>query len=355
MISHKQQKRKEHKMSNMGFKILAKFCQEKDVTDAHKEGILLGMHIMGLQSEKWFDNEKHATAFRMDTWDECGFSGWREIYEHTKGFLEAEQPESEEEVKERLEKNYEKIYAEKMAEKQQKMMEYKRNMEYKRRDEEYKRNLKAVAPEAAAEKKINGDDEEMTWEQLKEEMKTKKNETVSDESDVSDMEVTDGDEDEFEVVDNEESEWTQYTFENVEYLVGPKADLGRVVLETEDYQPVGVFEGDTIVFEDNLQVANHFQRVRESTIPEDPEEAFDLITTFLEDNYGDLCFNDYQESTCPYAWSLHVFQEQDAFDGGQGKWFYFGVEPAYSSSASKSTNTLGKNMGEVMKGVESLL
>ena len=69
---------------------------------------------MGLQSEKWFDNEKHATAFRMDTWDECGFSGWREIYQHTKGFLEAEQPEeSEQEMKERLQKNYEKVYSEK--------------------------------------------------------------------------------------------------------------------------------------------------------------------------------------------------------------------------------------------------
>tara|TARA_B100000575_G_C22906425_1_gene526575 strand:- start:117 stop:722 length:606 start_codon:yes stop_codon:yes gene_type:complete len=199
--------------------------------------------------------------------------------------------------------------------------------------------------------KVNGDDEEMTWEQ-------------PEESDVSDMEVTDDDEDEFEVVDNEyegsdeedeESDWTQYTFENVEYLVGPEEDLGRVVLETEDYQPVGVFEDENIVFEDYLQVENHFERVRGSTIPEDPEEALELLTSFLEDHYEGLCFNDYQESTYPYAWSLHVFQEQDAFDGGQGKWFYFGVEPAYSSSALKSTNILGKDMGEVMKEIESVL
>ena len=44
-------------MANTGFKILAKFCQEKDVTDAHKERILWGMHIMALQTEKWLDNE----------------------------------------------------------------------------------------------------------------------------------------------------------------------------------------------------------------------------------------------------------------------------------------------------------
>ena len=82
-------------MSNTGFKILAKICREKEVTEAHKECILLGMHIMGLQTEKWLDNEDHATAYRMDTWDECGFSGWREIYEHTKGFLEAKQPKNQ--------------------------------------------------------------------------------------------------------------------------------------------------------------------------------------------------------------------------------------------------------------------
>ena len=125
----------------------------------------------------------------MDTWDECGFSGWREIYEHTKGFLEAKQPEeSEQEMKERLEKNYEKVYAE----------------------------------------KYEG-------------------------SDVSDMEVTD-DEDDFQVVDNEDEDdeedgedWTPYTYENVEYLIVPKYDdQERVVLETEDYHPVGVFENGKI-------------------------------------------------------------------------------------------------------------
>ena len=300
-------------MSNMGFKILAKFCQEKEVTNAHKEGILFGMHIMALQTEKWLDNEDHSMAYRMDTWDQCGFSGWREIYEHTKDFLEAKQPEeSEQEMKERLGKNYEKVYAEKYEQ-----------------------------PE---------------------------------ESDVSDMEVTD-DEDDFQVVDNEDEDededdddeeggedWTPYTYENVEYLVGPEADLGRVVLETEDYQPVGVFEDDKIVFEDNLQVANHFQRVRESTVPEDPEEAYNLITNFLEDNYGDLSFNGYKESTCPYGWSMHVFKEPLEFTNNYGKysvagsfWFYFGVEPSYVSLAPKRTNVLGKDMGKVMKEIESLL
>lgn len=285
-------------MSNSGYKILAKFCREKEVTDAHKEGILLGMHIMGLQTEKWLDNEDHATSYRMDTWDECGFSGWREIYGHTKGFLEAEQPEeSEQEMKERLEKNYEKVYSEKYEK-----------------------------PE---------------------------------ESDVSDMEVTD--DDDFQVVDNEgeedgkcEEDWTPYTYENVEYLVGPEADIGRVVLETEDYQPVGVFEDDKIVFEDNLQVTNHYDRVRESTIPEDPEEAFDLITSFLEDHYGDLSFWKWHSNGSIKIFNSTMLKDPDAC-GAEHCWFYFGVKPVYSSSAPKRTNVLGKNMGEVMKEIEALL
>lgn len=290
-------------MSNMGYKILAKFCREKELTDAHKEGILLGMHIMGIQSEKWLDNEEHATAYRMDSWDECGFSGWREIYEHTKGFLEAEQPEESE-------------------------------------------------GSDVSDMEIT-DDEGMTWEQLKEEMKTNLNETVSDEND------------EFEVVDNvdegsngedEESDWTQYIFENVEYLVGPEADLGRVVLETDDYQPVGVFEDDKIVFEDNLQVENHFQRVRESTIPEDPDEAIDLITCFIEDNYRDLCLDVQDHPSHLHPTSLRVDRrDNQATRCFRSKSFHFGTCRTRQSWQSLPENILGKNMGEVMKEIESLL
>ena len=302
-------------MSNMGYKILAKFCREKELTDAHKEGILLGMHIMGIQSEKWLDNEEHATAYRMDTWDECGFSGWREIYGHTKGFLEAKQPEeSGEGMKERLGK-------------------------YEDCEESDVSDMEIT------------DDKGMTWGQLKGEMKTNLNETVSDEND------------EFEVVDNEgegsngedeESDWTQYIFENVEYLVGPEADLGRVVLEMDDYQPVGVFEDDKIVFEDNLQVENHFQRVRESTIPEDPDEAIDLITCFIEDNYRDLCLDVYDHPHPHHPTTLRVDRrDNQATRCFRSKSFHFGGCGLPSRVANN--NILGKNMGEVMKEIESLL
>ena len=317
-------------MSNTGYKILAKFCREKEVTEAHKECIRLGMHIMALQTEKWLDDEDHATAYRTDTWDECGFSGWREIYEHTKGFLEAKQPEeSGEEMNERLGK------------------------------------YEDCGESDVSDMEVTDDDEGMTWGQLKGEMKTNLNETVSDEND------------EFEVVDNEgegsngedeELEWTPYTFENVEYLVGPEADLGRVVLETEDYQPVGVFEDDKIVFEDNLQVENHFQRVRESTIPEDPEEAQELLHGFIKDNYPELnlSFASTPGYITPGGYKcLVVFRgERQPRDADPGSWtvpshqFYFQRDAWREwpgGHVPNRTIILGKNMGEVMKEIESLL
>lgn len=287
----------------MGYKILAKFCQEKDVTEAHKQCILLGMHIMALQTENWLDDEDHTMAYRTDTWDECGFSGWREIYEHTKGFLDAEQPEEDEESD-------------------------------------------------VSDMEITDDEEGLTWGQLKEEMKTTLNETVSDDNG-----------DEFEVVDNEdeesdeESDWTQYTFENVEYLVGPEADLGRVVLETEDYQPVGVFEDDKIVFEDNEQFENHLQRVRGSTIPEDWDEAQELLCSFIEDNYTSLNMSLYYSHIVvfkgerqpmaydPETWSVPSHQ----------LYFHKGPYVPDCKEDSHRTNILGKNMGEVMKQIESLI
>lgn len=283
-------------MANTGFKILAKFCQEKDVTDAHKEGILLGMHIMALQTEKWLDNEGHSTAYRMDTWDECGFSGWREIYQHTKGFLEAEQPEEDVESD-------------------------------------------------VSDMELTDDEEGMTWEQLKEEMKTNLNETVSDEND--EFEVVDKEDEESE---DDEEDFTPYTYENVEYLIAPKYDdPERVVLETEDYHPVGVFEDGKIVFEDNLQVANHYDRVRESTIPEDTEEAYDLLKCFIEDNYTEL-------SSRKFYNTIQVFRNSDA---GRTERVHGCQLPIKRHTLylhpQQEFHVLGKNMGEVMKQIEALL
>ena len=63
------------------------------MSDEKKEGILLGIELMGEQGEKWLDNPEQAIRFRNDLKSECGFSGWRETYEHTAGFIFAEEPE----------------------------------------------------------------------------------------------------------------------------------------------------------------------------------------------------------------------------------------------------------------------
>ena len=66
------------------------------ISEEKKEGILWGMELMGLQTEKWFDNDEHANAYRNDTVEGCGFSGWKETIQFTRGFLDAEEPESDE-------------------------------------------------------------------------------------------------------------------------------------------------------------------------------------------------------------------------------------------------------------------
>ena len=158
---------------------------------------------MALQTEKWLDDEDHATAYRR-TWDECGLDGVRSTSTRR---APTKQPEDEE--------------------------------------------------SDVSDMEVTDDEEGLTWEQLKEEMKKNLNETVSDEND--EFEVVDKEDEESE---DDEEDFTPYTYENVEYLIAPKYDdPERVVLETEDYHPVGVFEDGKIVFEDNLQVAEHFQRV----------------------------------------------------------------------------------------------
>ena len=67
-----------------------------DISEEKKEGILWGMELMGLQTEKWFDNDEHANAYRNDTVEGCGFSGWKETIQFTRDFLDAEQSGSDE-------------------------------------------------------------------------------------------------------------------------------------------------------------------------------------------------------------------------------------------------------------------
>ena len=262
--------------------MLAADLLTEGISEEKKEGILWGMELMGLQTEKWFDNDEHANAYRNDTVEGCGFSGWKETVLFTRGFLDAEQPESDE-----------------------------------------NEGISMI---------------------------------VDDGSETSDMELTDDETDEgFEIVDDEEdeydsTEWMPYIYENVEYLIEPTPEQPgnpnvRVVLETEDYQPVGVFEQGAITFEDNDKVCEHFDRVRETTVPEDPEEAVELITEFIKDNYTLLDYRVSGGKDFPVVIAIYI--NTDHLRGGAT--FYFG------QYADGGYNVLGKNMGEVMKEIEKLL
>ena len=118
-------------------------------------------------------NEGHSTAYRMDTWDECGLLfelGGGRSTNTRRAFAILEQPEEDVESD-------------------------------------------------VSDMELTDDEEGMTWEQLKEEMKTNLNETVYDEND--EFEVVDKEDEESE---DDEEDFTPYTYENVEYLIAPKYD-----------------------------------------------------------------------------------------------------------------------------------
>ena len=206
------------------YQMLAVELRGDGISEEKKEGILRGMELMGLQTEKWFDNEEHANSYRNDTVEGCGFSGWKETVEFTRGFLDTKQPESDE----------------------------------NEGDSMY----------------------------------------VEDESDISDMELTDGEDDDEEEddCDDEEDDWNQwdnFIYEGVTYMIGPGENNTKVVLDVDNYHQVGIIvdmeSGDpAITFEDNATYENHMEKVREITVPEDGKEAVQFLLKFIQNNYPKL-------------------------------------------------------------------
>ena len=114
-ITQKKKKKKKRtqkeRMSNMGYKIIARPCQEGSDRDT-KEGIILLVSHHGTSDREVVGQRDHATAYRTDTWDECGFSGWREIYEHTKSSSK-QSKEVQKKRSKKTQKNYEKVWLQK--------------------------------------------------------------------------------------------------------------------------------------------------------------------------------------------------------------------------------------------------
>ena len=205
------------------------------ISKEKKEGILWGMELMGLQTEKWFDNDEHANAYRNDTVEGCGFSGWKETIQFTRGFLDAEQPESDE-----------------------------------------NEGISMIVDDGS-----ETSDMELT---------------SDDETDEDDYEEEDDceEEDDYEEEDDEEwNQWDNFTYEGVSYMVGPGENNTKVVLDVDNYHQVGIIvdmesEEPSITFEDHATYENHMDKVRETTVPKDGNEAVQFLLKFIQNNYPGL-------------------------------------------------------------------
>ena len=304
------------------YKVLNQMMSEGGLTDDTKKGILVGIELMGYQGEKWLDNEEHAINFRNNTKRGDGWSGWKETYDHVAGFMFSEQP-NETQIK-----NYKLVTCENdddyddddEDDEDDEWTSFLKGDAYKNSDvfPFTNNHILDVGPQNPLK----------SAEEIKEEYVGMKN-------DCGDMEISEDEEDYEENID----EWKQYMYENVEYLLGPDGEGGLVVLETEDYQQVGVFKDEKIVFEDYLQFENHLDRVRESTIPQDTDEAFELVSNFIKDNY-DLKMYVYPKNKYDPP-AIYVFNDKEE---RKGMWLHF-IEK-YTS---------GKNMGEFMKEIETII
>ena len=300
------------------YKVLNQMMSEGGLTDDTKKGILVGIELMGYQGEKWLDNEEHAINFRNNTKLGDGWSGWKETYDHVAGFIYSEQPE------ENQMKNYKlETYGHEDDEDDEggddDWTSFLKGGGYKNADMfPYTNHPSSGGPQNPLK----------SAQEIKEGYVKTKN-------DCEDMEISEDEGDNEENMD----EWKQFMYENVEYLLGPDGKGGMVVLETEDYQQVGVFEDEKIVFEDYLQYENHLDRVRDSTVPKDPDKAFELVSNFIKDNYDLKMYGYPSRKWDPPA--IYVFNDKVE---RKGRWLHF-----------MEKYTSGKNMREFMKEIETII
>ena len=221
------------------------------ISEEKKEGILWGMELMGLQTEKWFDNDEHANAYRNDTVEGCGFSGWKETINFTRGFLDAGQPESDE----------------------------NEGVSMIVEEEESDTSDIELTDDGTDEEESGSDEDE-------------DDEDWDDEEDGSDEDRDDeGGDDEGD--DEEWNQWDNFTYEGVPYMVGSGENDTKVVLDADNYHQVGIIADmesydPTITFENNATYENHMEKVREITVPKDGNEAVQFLLKFIQNNYPGL-------------------------------------------------------------------
>ena len=224
------------------------------ISEEKKEGILWGMELMGLQTEKWFDNKEHANAYRTDTLEGCGFSGWKETVGFTRCFLESEEPESDE-----------------------------------------NEGVSMIVEDGSETSDMELTDDETDEEEDWNDEEDGSDEDLDDEEDGSD-EDRDGEGGGDEGEDDEDGDWNQwdnFTYEGVPYMVGPGENNSKVVLDVDNYHQVGIIVdmelGEPVItFEDNATYENHMEKVRQTTVPRDGKEAVQFLLKFIQNNYPKL-------------------------------------------------------------------
>jgi len=267
------------------------------ISEEKKEGILWGMELMGLQTEKWFDNKEHANAYRTDTLEGCGFSGWKETVGFTRCFLESEEPESDEN------EGVSMIVEDGSETSDMELTDDETDEEEDWNDEEDGSDEDLDDEEDGSDEDLDDeedgsdedlDDEEDGSDEDRDE-EDGSDEDLDDEEDGSD-EDRDGEGGGDEGEDDEDGDWNQwdnFTYEGVPYMVGPGENNSKVVLDVDNYHQVGIIVdmelGEPVItFEDNATYENHMEKVRQTTVPRDGKEAVQFLLKFIQNNYPKL-------------------------------------------------------------------
>ena len=181
-------------------------------------------------------------------------------------------------------------------------------------------------------------------------------------------------------------------------MIGPGENNTKVVLDVDNYHQVGIIvdmeSGDpAITFEDNATYENHMEKVRETMVPKDGNEAVQFLLKFIQNNYPGLKLCEEENGPwfrffpfeskrgsmfvlenhndghgrdfglmTPHAmgWTLtpaglnfHLWKTFTDGDGSTKHYHY--TQSQKDCSSDLSYDPRGKKMGEVMKEIEKAL
>ena len=266
-LKDKREKRAKRAMDNI-YKVLNGMMNDGDgLSEEMKKGILIGIELMGYQGEKWLDNEEHSLDFRNNTKLDDGWSGWKETYEHTAGFMFSEQPD-ENEMKYynliRYGSNGEELEEGEVDEDEGGVSSTQRPEEIQRAFVNLEKDFENIS--------LNGDGEG----------------TLTVDSVSSDEECYDSTNEEESDDGSELDDWfgfREITYENVKYLL--RDDDNTVNSYDGPYveDGIGVLKDGTIEFHSFNDFEGHLERVRESILPQNGVEVKDILVDFIKRNY----------------------------------------------------------------------